>query len=258
MRRRSPPRSADLDPTLNARRLALRPSSYLSHPPLDHEYAAEVKDVIVNPPAEGKYEKLKAELISRLSASREKELKRLLVHEELGDRKPSQFLRHLQHLAGPQVHEELLRSIWINRLPMNIQAAIASQPTPQTLDTLANTADRVWDLAPPNPQVASTSQTCSAPGPQTASMDYLAQQIAELTKEIHEMRAERNTRSRPRTRGKGSQRYGRSRSRGTSQGRSQSSYRRWPVCWYHSKFQSQATKCLKPCDFVSGNGQGNL
>ncbi|XP_048001859.1 uncharacterized protein LOC125238564 isoform X2 [Leguminivora glycinivorella] len=69
---------------------------------LDHEYAAEVKDVIVNPPAEGKYEKLKAELISRLSASREKELKRLLVHEELGDRKPSQFLRHLQHLAGPQ------------------------------------------------------------------------------------------------------------------------------------------------------------
>jgi hypothetical protein len=38
---------------------------------LDHQYAAEVKDIIISPPAANKYEKLKSELIKRLSASRE-------------------------------------------------------------------------------------------------------------------------------------------------------------------------------------------
>lgn len=221
---------------------------------LDHQYATEIKDIIVNPPATNKYEKLKTELISRLSASREKELKRLLIHEELGDRKPSQFLRHLQHLAGPEVHDDLLRTIWINRLPIAIQAAIASQPTPQTLEALAGTADRVWDLTPSSPQVASTSTSAMA---HNATIDFMANQIAELTRQMHDMRAELNSRSRPRSRYNGPQRNNRSRSRGPSQNRSQSSYRRWPVCWYHSKFQSQATKCVKPCDFSSGNGQSN-
>ena len=39
---------------------------------LDHQYAAEVEDVIISPPTLGKYEKLKSELIKRLSATREK------------------------------------------------------------------------------------------------------------------------------------------------------------------------------------------
>ncbi|XP_068617431.1 uncharacterized protein [Battus philenor] len=63
---------------------------------LEQQYAAEVKDIIIAPPQENKFLKLKTELIKRLSASQEKKLKQLLMHEELGDRKPSQFLRHLQ------------------------------------------------------------------------------------------------------------------------------------------------------------------
>jgi hypothetical protein len=62
---------------------------------LDHQFATEVEDIIVNPPTSNKYEKLKYELIKRLSASRENKVKQLLIHEELGDRKPSQFLRYL-------------------------------------------------------------------------------------------------------------------------------------------------------------------
>jgi hypothetical protein len=33
------------------------------------------------------------------------------MHEEMGDRKPSQFLRHLKSLA-PEVPDDFLRSIW--------------------------------------------------------------------------------------------------------------------------------------------------
>lgn len=84
---------------------------------LDHQYAVEVKDIVTTPPATGKYEKLKTELIKRLSASQENKVKQLLIHEELGDRKPSQFLRHLLHLAGPAVPKDCIRTLWSSRLP---------------------------------------------------------------------------------------------------------------------------------------------
>lgn len=117
---------------------------------LEHRYAAEVKDIIVSPPAKNKYEKLKSELIKRLSASREKEVQQLLIHEKLGDRRPSQFLRHLQHLAGPNVPKDFLKTIWTSRLPSSIQTVIASQPQ-SDLDALADLADKVHDIVPMTP-----------------------------------------------------------------------------------------------------------
>lgn len=96
---------------------------------LDIHHAKSVKDIILNPPIEHRYFKIKSELIKRLTASHERKVKQLLTHEELGDRKPSQFLRHLQDLAGPTTPEEFIKSIWTNRLPTNIQTVLASQPT---------------------------------------------------------------------------------------------------------------------------------
>ena len=54
-------------------------------------YTMEVRDIIMNPPAEQAYETLKTELIKRLSLSQEHKTRRLLEHEEIGDRKPSVF-----------------------------------------------------------------------------------------------------------------------------------------------------------------------
>lgn len=87
---------------------------------LDPQDAKEVKDIIISPPQTDRYHKLKFELIRRLTASNEKKVQQLLMHEELGDRKPSQFLRHLQGLAGSGVPEDFLRTIWSSRLPSNI------------------------------------------------------------------------------------------------------------------------------------------
>ncbi|KAH9639461.1 hypothetical protein HF086_005406 [Spodoptera exigua] len=107
---------------------------------LSVEYGKTVKDIILNPPARNRYDKIKSELIKRLSASHERKIKQLLTNEELGDRRPSQFLRHLQDLAGPSVPDDFLRSIWSNRLPHNIQTVLASQPT-HSLEQLADLAD---------------------------------------------------------------------------------------------------------------------
>ena len=54
-------------------------------------------------------------------------MRQLLMHEEMGDRRPTQFLCHLRTIAGPSVPPDFLRTLWINRLPPNVQAIIATQ-----------------------------------------------------------------------------------------------------------------------------------
>jgi hypothetical protein len=77
---------------------------------LEYRHAAEVEDIIVSPPANEPSPTLKAQLGRRLSLSPDQRIPQLLTHEEMGDRKPSQFLRHLKSLA-PDVPEDFL-SIW--------------------------------------------------------------------------------------------------------------------------------------------------
>ncbi|XP_018321004.1 uncharacterized protein LOC108734101 [Agrilus planipennis] len=93
---------------------------------LDPRYAAEVRDIIIGPPATEPYATIKAALIRRLGISQELRTKQLLGQEEIGDRKPSQFLRHLQNLAENSTPENLLRTIWSGRLPQNLQTVIAT------------------------------------------------------------------------------------------------------------------------------------
>ncbi|GBP61541.1 hypothetical protein EVAR_44012_1 [Eumeta japonica] len=130
----------------------------------------------------GKYETLKTELIKRLSDSKERKLKQLLNHEDLGDRKPSQFPRHLQGLAGSNISKDLLITIWTSRLPQNIQTVIARQIVP-TLELLADLADRVHEITPPSQQVASTS-TVSA---HASTLENLTSEIAELRRQMRRL-----------------------------------------------------------------------
>ncbi|XP_060810009.1 uncharacterized protein LOC132904102 [Amyelois transitella] len=208
---------------------------------LDNQYAAEVEDIIVSSPATNKYEKLKSELIKRLSASKEKKVKQLFMHEELGDRKPSQFLRHLQHLAGPGVPEDFVRTIWTSRLPHNMQQVIASQAS-SPIESLADLADRIQDIAPPAPTVASTSSSNNS----AITMEDMAKQIAELTRQVKALTAHNRSRSQNRSN------YG-----NRNRSRSNSRYRKQPLCWYYAKFVGKARKCITPCDFKAENSQGS-
>ncbi|XP_028166640.1 uncharacterized protein LOC114357293 [Ostrinia furnacalis] len=212
---------------------------------LDHTYAVEVKDIIKNPPETGKYEKLKTELIKRLSASQEKKVKRLLMHEDLGDRKPSQFLRRLQDLAGPSIPNDFLQTIWSSRLPQNVQTIVASQ-NDLPLEKLADLADKVHEIAPATPQVASTSTEASS-----SEYQLMAKQISELTRQVASLtsRLEGNSRSRSRSRSNYKGRRGNSRPRDPPADH--------PHCWYHYTHGSKAKKCVQPCTYSSENSQGS-
>jgi hypothetical protein len=64
------------------------------------------------------------------------------MHEEMGDRKPSQFLR-----LAPDVPDDFLRSFWSSRLPSHIQATLAGQAE-GNLDSASQLADRISEVAP--------------------------------------------------------------------------------------------------------------
>lgn len=218
---------------------------------LEAKYAEEVCDVLSNPPATGKYQNLKDELIRRLSISQVKKTRQLLEHEEIGDRSPSQFLRHLRGLAGKAVPDDLLRTIWLGRLPTSMQAILATQ-TGTELNKVAELADTIFDTMTEKRGVAAVSREPTG----SRQNEPLAEQVALLNTKIEkiviELRQEIAAvgdqslahRSRERERRSVTPVRARSRSRGHGPD---------GVCWYHWRFRAKANRCEKPCSFQAGN-----
>lgn len=213
---------------------------------LDSRFAAEVEDVITAPGAQP-YEKLKSELVRRLSPSREQRLRQFLTHEEMGDRKPSQFLRHLRSLAT-DVPDDLLRSTWSSRLPTHLQTILAGQ-SECNLDALSLMADRIHEVSP-QPSVAAASHLAPPAedkGAGSPEMAHILRQIDELSRQVSALstgdRAEHRRQVRSRERRSGDRRT-------TDRHNSPAD----PFCWYHRRFGSRAVKCSQPCSFqTAGN-----
>lgn len=210
---------------------------------LDHKIAREVRDIITNPPRTEKYDRLKQELIKRLSTSRDQRIRQLLTHEELGDRKPSQFLRHLRSLASDGVSDDFLRSLWANRLPSHVQAIIASQKS-ASLDEIAELADKVCEVTP-----STSSQVASASGSHFDAMlkrmeDVITRRVeTEIAAQLAQLDL-RGQRGRPYER-----QHSRSSGRSRSRNRGQSQSRTPGMCWYHDIYKEKARRCRPPCNY---------
>jgi hypothetical protein len=114
---------------------------------LDKKYVAEVDDIINSPPQHELYTALKMELVKRLCPSKDQRTRQLFEFEEMGDRKPLQFLRHLRSLA-PDIPADYLQIIWTSRLPPNIRTILAGLPEVE-LDGAALCADRIMKTGEP-------------------------------------------------------------------------------------------------------------
>ncbi|XP_022198462.2 uncharacterized protein LOC111055518 [Nilaparvata lugens] len=224
---------------------------------LDSKYAAEVRDILTRPPTTMKYEKLKTELIQRLSASQDQKTRQLLEHEEVGDRKPTQFLRHLRALAGTVVPDSVLKPLWLSRLPASTQAILATQQN-SDFDALAVLADAVLE-ANPRPSISETAVATNSVEQMmerltllmTAKMGEIAntlrQEIVAVAEVQHENRSRRsNFQSSPHSRSRSASRSG----NGDRDG----------ICWYHRRFGDQADRCTSPCQYQpkrQGNDHGS-
>jgi hypothetical protein len=149
---------------------------------MDHRHTTEVEDIITSPPEKDPYSVLKAELVTRLSPSREQRIRQLLTLE-MDDSKPSQFLGHFRSLA-PDVPDDFLRSIWSSRLPTNIQAILAGQHE-DSLDAAARSADQISHISP-QPVLASVGP------PPPAEKSALLQGMEDLSRQVATIRPEQD------------------------------------------------------------------
>lgn len=194
---------------------------------LDSRFADVVMGVINNPPATGMYETLKRELVRVASpCQRNDRFGRSLVDgEELGDRKPSVFLRHFQTLARDTMTDELLKTLWMDQLPASVRTVFITKKD-DSLGELAVLTDAVIEVLP-RAHVATASDSRD---------DDLRRSIAQLERGIAALLAERGKPTR-RARFK-SRRRTRSRSRHNGDRRDDG------VCWYHGEFGAAARNAV--------------
>lgn len=220
---------------------------------LQPEIATEVRDLILNPPKKNPYTTLKEELIKRTSASEQKRLNRLLIGEELGDRKPSQLLRRMQQLLGDKKLEgSILKQLFLQRLPMNVQLILSSTSDTASMEELARLADKIVEVAsplaiagmqaqPPSYPHAEASAASSSHSSLAGDMQKLTAQVAQLTAQVQTL-----TTSLHRERSRSRSRYRNPNKRRSSPSPNRPS----SICWYHHRFGERAHKCTQPCSYT--------
>ncbi|GFW41215.1 uncharacterized protein TNCV_842551 [Trichonephila clavipes] len=149
---------------------------------LDPETLSHVSDIILSPPAANKYITLSDRLIREFVDSEHQEIRKHLTELQLGDDKPSHLLRKIKELSGGQLQDKFLKDLWLQRLPSEIQAVLSVSS--ETLDKLAEIADKVADVALPTAVYSATSTP--EPNP-SAEIQELAKQIVELKLQISRM-----------------------------------------------------------------------
>ena len=212
---------------------------------LNPEIAQEVRDLIISKPPSTPYSTLKEALIRRTSASEQKRLQQLLTEEELGDRKPSQLLRRMRQLLGDrQLESSILKQLFINRLPTNVQLILASTSERMDIAELADMADKIVDIAT-GVTVNAVASPAAQPAPTVAQLQTDVQQLAAQVNALSfELRRRERSRSRSGQRGSYRSRGHHDRSpsprpRGGDNG----------TCWYHATYGDQAHNCRAPCTY---------
>lgn len=210
---------------------------------LDEQTAIQIADLIRFPPPIDRYGTTKSALINRFSQSEAQKVRQILTGLTLGDKKPSQLLRELQTMAQGRIDQDLLKTIWIERLPPQIRGVILTATG--NLDHLGSLADQILEAASP-PTAAAITQTDAS---------HLTAAIAALTAKVDQLAA-----TQARMRIQQEQEHHRSRQRSqtpnsNSRNRSPSNRRNAnhnpTFCWYHNVFGTQATKCRQPCAYAA-------
>lgn len=200
---------------------------------IESNVLALVSDIVLNPPAQNKYETLKKRLQSHFSDSDEERLKKLLTKVQLGDNKPSFLLRQMKELAGERMDEKVIRTLWLQRLPVQAQTILAVSE--DNLDKLATMADKICEVTLNN-QVYTIESQGKKPN-DIVSTTSLEEKINQLSKQVASLLKDR---SRNRSRSIGSRTCSTSRNKFDANSTN---------CYYHNKFGENAKKCRPPCTF---------
>lgn len=145
--------------------------------------------------------------------------------------KPSDLLNKMQDLSCNKVGDDLLKILWLQRLPNNIQSVLACSSDP--LETLSTMADKIF----------ATSNNTSIQGIAKTNSD-LTDAIYKIEDKINALNKKIDM-SRPRIKSKSPHRF-----------QTYSSVN--DICWYHKTYKHKAkTQCDPPCAFVTKSKNGS-
>jgi hypothetical protein len=151
---------------------------------LDQRSLEEVEDIICNPPTEGKYQKVKEQLIKRLWDSDAARVRKLLENEEVGDRTPTQFWHHLKTLAGNSVDNNFLIEMWQNRLPSQTQRILMCI-SDRDMPKLAEIADQIYAIPAEKGYIVVSSTAASTTATTPDTITTICEQIQKLQRQMN-------------------------------------------------------------------------
>ena len=106
-----------------------------------------VRDLVLNPPADGKYDALKARILAASKRSQYEELRDLHATAPLGDRRPSELmddiLASVPSLDISGTAEPFIEFVFLSRLPDALRSLV-SVAKYDTLRNLAEHSDHLW------------------------------------------------------------------------------------------------------------------
>jgi len=210
--------------------------------PLD--IISEVRDIITNlSQTDTPYEQLKEALLQRTTSSERTRLQQLLSLEELGDRRPTQLLRHMHHLLGSHAKtfdSGLLTELFLQRMPPQVQQVLTVIRDTSTTEQLAETADKLMEI---NPSPTSSNVAVNSVSSEVADLKL---QVQRLTDSVDKLLKTRSRSATPKPPG----------FRRERRDRRDKSPAEASLCHYHRRFGTRAHKCVKPCTFKSTLNDG--
>ena len=148
-----------------------------------------------------------------------------------------------QLLGENKLEERILRQLFLQRLPQNVQLILASSSDTVDLEQLAIIADKILEVASP-PTVANSTEVNAISSSRSLEkrIDELQSQVSELTALVHGLVTnEQSTRNRDYSRGRSRERAkNRSTDKRRSPSKSKSIPRAGSECWYHWRFGEKA------------------
>ncbi len=111
---------------------------------LDQEVASSVLNILAAPPANNKYDALKARLTSTYDLSEYERINQIIDMPSLGDEKPSVLMNKMLALMDDITPGPFLRCHFLRRLPEDIRCILVSSGTKDCRD-LAKMADQLWE-----------------------------------------------------------------------------------------------------------------
>jgi len=109
---------------------------------LGNDTSAAIEGLLDNPPRSNLYAALKTELLKVYGLTEKQKKRQLLSLAGLGDRKPTELLRHMKSLHKTHPKDILFMALFVQQLPASVRSILAAQDF-DDINQLAEAADEV-------------------------------------------------------------------------------------------------------------------